>query len=232
MSFPLPIVLILLSTLVIGTTATILWYRKNPGDTKLLKILALLQLAEFLAVNIWYRVAGYLAFPLPLFHCRLAKIFMILFAFLPRKYRKTMRPLLVYSLGMAIFGAISSFVYPDPDPFLWPHITHIGYFFGHFNLMLFATAFLAENTEPFKGKDLRKAQILLLATNVLILPIARSTGINYSYLLKSPLFNEPLQAFGPNIYVLIMILVYSLLFTVAFGVMTLIEKQTKKRKIT
>ena len=227
-TFTVPVIIALQALLVLGVLGTALWYRKFPDSQRFLKVIAGLQLVEFLSVNIWYRVAGYLAYPLPLYHCRLAKILLILFAFLPRKTRRTLRPLFIYAVVMAFFGPISSFVYPNPDPFQWPHITLVSYFFGHFNLIVFAMAYMMEDELRWTWKDLVHSQILLLVFNLGILVVARQTQTNYSYLLESPLFNAKLQAFGPTVFVVIMFAVYAILYSVSFFIMKSIEHKAKK----
>ncbi len=218
------LVLALLTSLFIGSALVLLWYKRKPEDKVLLVILAVLQIIEFVTINIWYWAMDYLLYPLPLYHCRIAKILLVLFVFLPSKWRRKARGVYIYTIGMAVLGAIASFVYPSSDAFLWPHITHVCYFFGHFNLMLFSIAMLMVEKERWTLSDFWKGQGVVLIFNILITIVARASHANYSYFLESPLFNEPLQANGPIVYTLILMFSYAVLFALAFLVIKGIER--------
>lgn len=202
---------------------TVIFNRKNPGKNTHIHIFSILQVIEFLSVNIWYQWSQYLAYPLPLFHCRLAKIILILFAVVPEKWRERFKALYLYALAMALFGGISSFAYPNPDPFLWPHITHIGYFFGHWVLIILSISHVMQMKKVLAWKDLLHAQILLLVSNIGILFVARKTGINYSYLLESPIAPKTFAQLDPNLFAVMMFVVYAILFTVSFALLRWIQ---------
>lgn len=232
----LPLIIGLLLSLVVGVFFVVFWYKKRPKDEVLIKVFATLQVIEFLSVNIWYWWADYLLYPLPLYHSRISKLVLIFFAFAPKKYREKLRGLLVYAISMGFAGSIAAFVYPNSDKFAWPHLTHVGYFGGHFILLILGMCFFFYEQKNFSVKDFFSAHKVIIVLNLFIVIVARLTQANYSYFLKSPLFDAKLQTLGPVIFTLIIHLAYAALFTVGFlvvrqiGHMTLVEKSVRDKE--
>ncbi len=201
-------------------------YKRHPDERYLHKVLAILQLIEYLSIFIWYYVSGYLDFPLPLYHCRLAKLILILTAF--TGFGGRLRSLYVYAAPLAIVGAVSSFLIPNVDPFPWPHLTYIGYFFGHYILMLQAMAALMRDTAGLSKSDFWQGQGILFLANILIMAVARYTGTNYSYMLESPIFTDTFAKLSPPIYTLAIFLVYALLYCASFAAARLLQRTADK----
>ncbi len=213
-AFSLGFIIISNILLFMGGIFPVYWYRKHPGEKRLHKILALLQLTEYLTIFIWYYVVGYLDFPLPLYHCRLAKLILIILAFTGIEGR--FRSFYAYAVPLAIFGGVAAFLVPDVDPFPWPHITYIGYFLGHFLLLMQGTAALTRDKGKLTKADLLRGQKILLSVNLVIMAIARLSGLNYSYMLKSPILKNFTEALPPVVYTLLVFLIYALLYFVSF----------------
>ena len=212
--------------LLLGGLFPVYWYKKHPGEKYLHKVLAVLQLVEYLSVFIWYYVVGYLDFPLPLYHCRLAKLILILLAFTGIEGR--LRSLYAYAAPLAIFGAVSAFLVPTVDPFPWPHLTYVGYFLGHFILLLQGTAALMRDTAGLTKVDSRRGQGILLFCNLIIMVISRLSGLNYSYMLESPIFKEMFESISPWIYTIVLFLAYAFLYLLSFLIACFLQRLAQR----
>ena len=107
--------------------AILLFAYTQKNNKKLLRISLILGLALQLTLFLWY-LGNPMLFTkegLPLYHCRLSAI-MLAVSYLLKK-EKLMR----YFSWLGLLGAIIAFSFPDPSPFLWPHITNITYIFSH-----------------------------------------------------------------------------------------------------
>lgn len=99
--------------------AILLFAYIQKNNKKLLWISLLLGLALQLTLFLWYSGNStiFTKEGLPLYHCRLSAI-MLAVSYLLKK-EKLMR----YFSWLGLLGAMIAFSFPDPSPFLWPHIT-------------------------------------------------------------------------------------------------------------
>lgn len=202
-----------------------LWFRytqKNPKNLKILRTLAVIQFIEYIVVVIWYYVVDYMAFPMPLFHCRIAKLLLIFLAVV--KMDPKYRAIYSYAVPLAFAGTISSFIAPDPGPFAVPHITQCGFYIGHFFLIIFAIACLSFDTKALSKEDFINGQKLVFGFNFLIFFIARWSNMNYSYMLHPPIFKDLAKQIPYVVYVAIVFLAYGLLFSVSFLLVQYLQK--------
>ena len=116
------------------------YIQKN--NKKLLWISLLLGLALQLTLFLWYSGNStiFTKEGLPLYHCRLSAI-MLAVSYLLKK-EKLMR----YFSWLGLLGAMIAFSFPDPSPFLWPHITNIFVYTIVMNLVIsFVNHFMGSN---------------------------------------------------------------------------------------
>ena len=159
--------------------AILLFAYTQKNNKKLLRISLILGLALQLTLFLWY-LGNPMLFTkegLPLYHCRLSAI-MLAVSYLLKK-EKLMR----YFSWLGLLGAIIAFSFPDPSPFLWPHITNITYIFSHILLGVSAVIILRKEETVLSYKDIFLYTILM---NLAISFVNHFMGSNYSYLRALP----------------------------------------------
>lgn len=193
-------------------------------------ICAAILLVDVVTTNIWYWTARYLVDPLPLYHCRIAKIILILFGFGAAASDKILQPVRQYACSIGLFGAISSFVYPDPDPFNFPHISLFSFYIGHAMLGVLAVGILLRGKHRWCLKDLIPLELFMVFINILIFVFDTVTGKNYSFFLWPPFFQSFPQIVGPYVYALIIFIVYGLLMLIGFSLLMGIQRLFLKKE--
>ena len=159
--------------------AVLLFAYTQKQNKKLLQISLLLGLFLQAALFIWYSGNPLLFMKegLPLYHCRLSAIMLAVSYFL--KKEKWMR----YFAWLGLVGAIIAFSFPDPSPFLWPHITNITYIGSHILLGLTAVIILCQEKTELNMKDIF---LYTVAMNLVISFVNHFMGSNYGYLKALP----------------------------------------------
>lgn len=159
--------------------AVLLFAYTQKQNKKLLQISLLLGLFLQAALFIWYSGNPLLFMKegLPLYHCRLSAIMLAVSYFL--KKEKWMR----YFAWLGLIGAIIAFSFPDPSPFLWPHITNITYIGSHILLGLTAVIILCQEKTELNMKDIF---LYTVAMNLVISFVNHFMGSNYGYLKALP----------------------------------------------
>lgn len=159
--------------------AVLLFAYTQKQNKKLLQISLLLGLFLQAALFIWYSGNPLLFMKegLPLYHCRLSAIMLAVSYFL--KKEKWMR----YFAWLGLLGAIIAFSFPDPSPFLWPHITNITYIGSHILLGLTAVIILCQEKTELNMKDIF---LYTVAMNLVISFVNHFMGSNYGYLKALP----------------------------------------------
>ena len=159
--------------------AVLLFAYTQKQNKKLLQISLLLGLFLQAALFIWYSGNPLLFMKegLPLYHCRLSAIMLAVSYFL--KKEKWMR----YFACLGLVGAIIAFSFPDPSPFLWPHITNITYIGSHILLGLTAVIILCQEKTELNMKDIF---LYTVAMNLVISFVNHFMGSNYGYLKALP----------------------------------------------
>ena len=159
--------------------AVLLFAYTQKQNKKLLQISLLLGLFLQAALFIWYSGNPLLFMKegLPLYHCRLSAIMLAVSYFL--KKEKWMR----YFAWLGLLGAIIAFSFPDPSPFLWPHITNITYIVSHILLGLTAVIILCQEKTELNMKDIF---LYTVTMNLVISFVNHFMGSNYGYLKALP----------------------------------------------
>ena len=159
--------------------AVLLFAYTQKQNKKLLQISLLLGLFLQAALFIWYSGNPLLFMKegLPLYHCRLSAIMLAVSYFL--KKEKWMR----YFAWLGLVGAIIAFSFPDPSPFLWPHITNITYIGSHILLGLTAVIILCQEKTELNMKDIF---LYTVTMNLVISFVNHFMGSNYGYLKALP----------------------------------------------
>ena len=159
--------------------AVLLFAHTQKHNKKLLKIS--LTIGLFLQVVLFFWYSGnpvlFMKEGLPLYHCRLSAIMLAVSYFL--KKEKWMR----YFAWLGLLGAIIAFSFPDPSPFLWPHITNITYIGSHILLGLTAVIILCQEKTELNMKDIF---LYTVAMNLVISFVNHFMGSNYGYLKALP----------------------------------------------
>jgi len=159
--------------------AVLLFAYTQKHNKKLLRIALSLGLFLQVALFIWYSGNPVLFTKegLPLYHCRLSAI-MLAVTYLLKK-EKLMR----YFSWLGLLGAMIAFSFPDPSPFLWPHITNITYIFSHMLLGLSSVIVLTKEETVLSNKDIFLYTIVM---NLVISFVNHFLGSNYGYLRALP----------------------------------------------
>ncbi|MDD6906705.1 MAG: YwaF family protein [Finegoldia magna] len=141
---------------------------------------------------------------LPLFHCRISAIMMLIAYILHNE--KIMR----YFAWLGLIGAIISFAFPDPSKYLWPHVTNLTYISNHLLLGFCGVSILSTQKSSLKFKD---TLMITSIMNAEIMTVNLLLHTNYGYLVHFPQ-TVPLQ-FIPKFTFLIMTLIITSLITIA-----------------
>ena len=179
---------------------------KLKHKTKLLKPALILGLCGQILLFAWY--AGnntlFIKEGLPLFHCRISAI-MMLIAYILHK-DKLMR----YFAWLGLIGAIIAFTFPDPSKYLWPHVTNLTYIINHLLLGYCGATILFTQQTTLK---LKHSLIITTIMNALIMTVNLILHTNYGYLVQFPQ-TIPVR-FTPHVTFLIMTLIITFLITIA-----------------
>ena len=159
--------------------AVLLFAYTQKQNKKLLQISLVLGLFLQVVLFIWYsgNPVLFMKEGLPLYHCRLSAIMLAVSYFL--KKEKWMR----YFAWLGLLGAIIAFSFPDPSPFLWPHITNITYIGSHMLLGISAVIILCQEETELNIKDIFLYTVLM---NLVISFVNHFMGSNYGYLKALP----------------------------------------------
>ena len=141
---------------------------------------------------------------LPLFHCRISAI-MMLIAYILHK-DKLMR----YFAWLGLIGAIISFAFPDPSKYMWPHVTNLTYIMNHLLLGFTGALIISSHKSHIKIKN---ALMITSIMNAVIMTVNLILHTNYGYLVQFPQ-SVPVK-FTPKVTFLIMTLIITSLITIA-----------------
>lgn len=171
--------------------------------TKLLKPALFVGLFGQVLLFAWY--AGnntlFIKEGLPLFHCRISAI-MMLIAYILHK-DKLMR----YFAWLGLIGAIISFAFPDPSKYLWPHVTNITYIMNHLLLGFTGALIISSHTSHIKIKD---ALMITSIMNAVIMTVNLILQTNYGYLVHFP-ESVPLKLSPATTFLIMSMIITSLI---------------------
>ena len=186
-------------------TVILLAYRVK-NKQKLLKPALFLGFAGQILLFTWY-VGNHNLFikeGLPLFHCRISAIMMLVAYIIHND--KLMR----YFAWLGLIGAIISFAFPDPSKYLWPHVTNLTYTMNHLLLGFTGALIISSHTSRIKIKDVL---IVTSIMNAVIMTVNLILHTNYGYLVHFP-ESVPVKL-SPKVTFLIMTLIITSLITIA-----------------
>ena len=141
---------------------------------------------------------------LPLFHCRISAIMMLIAYILNND--KLMR----YFAWLGLIGAIISFAFPDPSKYMWPHVTNLTYIMNHLLLGFTGALIISSHKSHIKIKN---ALMITSIMNAVIMTVNLILHTNYGYLVQFPQ-SVPVK-FTPKVTFLIMTLIITSLITIA-----------------
>ena len=170
------------------------------------KIFSIVIFLEIILMYSWYLFGDYMGLKdgLPIYHCRIVLILVVLYTFKPFKWLK----LIIINWGLV--GATIAMLIPVGDPFIFPHVTYVTYFVGHIFLGWYVMLLIVGERYRFPISDLRNIIILGIIFNLFQVIVNNYLGSNYGYVSQPPVLKEYLSAFSPFIYNIIMCLVYAL----------------------
>lgn len=171
--------------------------------TKLLKPALFVGLFGQVLLFAWY--AGnntlFIKEGLPLFHCRISAIMMLIAYILHNE--KLMR----YFAWLGLIGAIISFEFPDPSKYLWPHVTNLTYIMNHLLLGFTGALIISSHTSHIKIKD---ALMITSIMNAVIMSVNLILHTNYGYLVHFP-ESVPLKLSPATTFLIMSIIITSLI---------------------
>lgn len=179
---------------------------KLKHKTKLLKPALFLGFFGQIILFSWYagNHAIFIKEGLPLFHCRISAIMMVV-AYLIQD-DKLMR----YFAWMGLIGSIIAFTFPDPSKYLWPHVTNLTYIINHLLLGYCGATILFTQQTTLK---LKHSLMITSIMNIAIMTVNLILHTNYGYLVQFPQ-TIPVR-FTPHVTFLIMTLIITSLITIA-----------------
>lgn len=179
---------------------------KLKHKNKLLKPALILGLCGQILLFSWYvgNNTLFIKEGLPLFHCRISAIMMLVAYILHND--KLMR----YFAWMGLIGAIIAFTFPDPSKYLWPHITNLTYIINHLLLGYCGATILFTKQTTLK---LKHSLIITTIMNAGIMTVNLIIHTNYGYLVQFPK-SVPVK-FTPKVTFIIMTLIITSLITIA-----------------
>ena len=168
-----------------------------------------------IALYSWYFISNYntIREGLPLYHCRVAIIFLGLGLIINNKN--------LTKLGsyLGIFGSIGALLFPGLDPFSFPHITQFSFFIGHLFLLWGSIYSLAIKKVGMSKIDLYNSLIFINTYHVLMYILNSKIHSNYGY-MNAPPFPIGVHL-PPLIYGLLVMIIFSI---VLIGEYILINK--------
>lgn len=149
---------------------------------------------------------------LPLYHCRIAELAMILALLTPWNFAKTI------SIYMGGYGAMVALLIPVMEAYRFPHITNFAYFAGHILMLWTVTYLIVIAGYDFTKSELRKIVLFLNLVNGVIYVANPPLRMNYAYFEFSPVFTEFFQSWPRLLYLGVLVGLYNLLLWLTYVV--------------
>lgn len=177
----------------------------------------------------WYIYNNYniLKQGLPLYHCRIAILFLSIGLILNKE------KLVKIGGYWGILGGIFALAVPGPDPFVFPHITIASYFIGHLFLLWGSIYVLSVKKIGMSKNDFKT---LLKFTNIYCISMYvfnYIVGSNYGYMNTSPIaFGRELNQLTYGIIILLLSnLVISAIYIILNNKLNLSLENLKNRNL-
>lgn len=170
---PLPYYLLMLLAMVLLSYLSWLWHNNNIWRWTFIT----LQAIQLISLYIWYIWQGFpLDDSLPLYHCRMAMLALLL---LKDSKVKT------YFALMGLVGGCCAIIYPVFDPYNFPHISSISFIIGHYALLVNSLNYLLRT---YKTHPISKNMIVMLTLllNLGLVVVNHFVSGNYGLLRHTP----------------------------------------------
>lgn len=203
--------------LAIGLFFVIYLAFRNRFNNKALKLGIFASLIQQIFLYGWYFATQYnlLKEGLPLYHCRIAILGIIVFYFLKNKHLQSFFALL------GILGSTLAFAYPVIDPFKFPHLTNFSFALGHYFLMFNSIILLSKNYDL----NIKDVSLLTTLVNSTIFLADVVLDANYGFMIKLPdLFSFiPVQGFSAFLFL-------NFIFIISLNIINKIILTIKEKK--
>lgn len=194
---PLPYYLLMLLVMVLLSYLSWLWYNNNIWRWTFIT----LQAIQLISLYIWYIWQGFpLDDSLPLYHCRMAMLALLL---LKDSKVKT------YFALMGLVGGCCAIIYPVFNPYNFPHISSISFIIGHYALLVNSLNYLLRTykTHPI-SKNMIVALTLLL--NLGLVVVNHFVSGNYGLLRHTPFITDawlPIKYLAVSVTLIILMII-------------------------
>ena len=194
---PLPYYLLMLLAMVLLSYLSWLWHNNNIWRWTFIT----LQAIQLISLYIWYIWQGFpLDDSLPLYHCRMAMLALLL---LKDSKVKT------YFALMGLVGGCCAIIYPVFDPYNFPHISSISFIIGHYALLVNSLNYLLRT---YKTHPISKNMIvtLTLLLNLGLVVVNHFVSGNYGLLRHTPFIPDawlPIKYLAVSVTLIILMII-------------------------
>ena len=194
---PLPYYLLMLLAMVLFSYLSWLWHNNNIWRWTFIT----LQAIQLISLYIWYIWQGFpLDDSLPLYHCRMAMLALLL---LEDSKVKT------YFALMGLVGGCCAIIYPVFDPYNFPHISSISFIIGHYALLVNSLNYLLRT---YKTHPISKNMIvtLTLLLNLGLVVVNHFVSGNYGLLRHTPFITDawlPIKYLAVSVTLIILMII-------------------------
>lgn len=194
---PLPYYLLMLLAMVLFSYLSWLWHNNNIWRWTFIT----LQAIQLISLYIWYIWQGFpLDDSLPLYHCRMAMLALLL---LKDSKVKT------YFALMGLVGGCCAIIYPVFDPYNFPHISSISFIIGHYALLVNSLNYLLRT---YKTHPISKNMIvtLTLLLNLGLVVVNHFVSGNYGLLRHTPFITDawlPIKYLAVSVTLIILMII-------------------------
>lgn len=174
-------------------------------------------LIQQIVLYLWYIFSKYniIKEGLPFYHCRIA-ILSLAFGFI-----FNINSLKNLGSVWGFIGSVIAIIYPNLDPFSFPHITQFSFFIGHIFLLLGSIYYLFIQKKSFSKKDFNQILIFTNIFHLMMFALNNLLNSNYAYMRKSPIALG--SNLNPIVYSLIVIILFNIILKCFFYVFNKIK---------
>ena len=194
---PLPYYLLMLLAMVLLSYLSWLWHNNTIWRWTFIT----LQAIQLISLYIWYIWQGFpLDDSLPLYHCRMAMLALLL---LKDSKVKT------YFALMGLVGGCCAIIYPVFDPYNFPHISSISFIIGYYALLVNSLNYLLRT---YKTHPISKNMIvtLTLLLNLGLVVVNHFVSGNYGLLRHTPFIPDawlPIKYLAVSVTLIILMII-------------------------
>lgn len=193
---------------------------KSKKESRLFEIfIGSILLVQQLTLYTWYIGGNYhfLKEGLPLFHCRIAIIMLIIGLIFKNDFMTKM------GSYWGVFGSTSALIFPGLDPFAFPHITQISYFIGHILLLWGSVYLLFVKNIGMSKIEFKKVLIITNIYHITIFVLNNIIGSNYAYMKSSPIGIG--NSLNPFLYGFVVMTIFNMILSIEYIIINRIENK-------